>query len=754
MPALTVRLALFVLLLALSGLALRDLHISTELNALLGAEYADPALRRASEGPGSRVLLLGIGGGERDQRLQASRALAEALHADPRFTEVRNGLDLATLPMDGPLQRYRYLLRPPGELSAEALNEALGQRLLELSAGLELYPPERLREDPSLALVGFLEDLRPAQGPHTVRGQWLSRDGKLALLTARLAPAGEPLLAGELDTVLREHFHASRPRTAALHLISAGAPVIGARSASLIRAEVQSLSLWATAGLILLLALAYRSPRLMLLSTLPLASGILVAAATVSLLFGQIHGITLAFGITLLGVALDYPLHLFSHLDAGRRHTAGIWPTLGLSLLTTVLGYSALALTDFAGLAQLGVFAVAGLLTAAALTRFLLPALSAGLTVAPPRRLPGGGPAPALAGALLGTVALLAGLWLWLHPTPWNDDLGALNPAPPESVREDQRLREALGVPELSHLLIAEADSAEAALQAAERGADTLEALRDEGALGDYESPSRYLPSARTQRRRQQALPGMDTLRQSLATASAGTPFEAMDFTPFLEQVAASRQLPPLQVAQLQGTPLAARLDNLLLEEHGRWLALLPLQGVTAPAAIHRAFAATPELRYLNLRAQGSTVLAQLREATWGRLGLGGATILLCLLIGLRGVRAVAETAAPVAVALLATAALMLASAPGLTLFHLVSLLVVAGIGLDYALFFRRPEADPEQQRRTLHGLLTCVASSTLAFGLLGTTEIPVLQFIGRTVAVGVVLSFLFAWLLHGRRRL
>ena len=75
--------------------------------------------------------------------------------------------------------------------------------------------------------------------------------------------------------------------------------------------------------------------------------------AVTALLFGEVHGLTLAFGVTLLGVTIDYPIHLFSHLhpgelpvDAMRR----IWKTLRLGAITTCIGYLALVSTDFTGL--------------------------------------------------------------------------------------------------------------------------------------------------------------------------------------------------------------------------------------------------------------------------------------------------------------------------------------------------------------------------------------------------------------------
>jgi predicted exporter len=68
----------------------------------------------------------------------------------------------------------------------------------------------------------------------------------------------------------------------------------------------------------------------------------------------------------------------------------------------------------------------------------------------------------------------------------------------------------------------------------------------------------------------------------------------------------------------------------------------------------------------------------------------------------------------------------------------------VTGLGLDYALFLSRSESELER-RATDRAVLACAVSTTLAFGLLAASSIPVLKFLGLTVAAGSFLSFLLA---------
>jgi predicted exporter len=74
--------------------------------------------------------------------------------------------------------------------------------------------------------------------------------------------------------------------------------------------------------------------------------------------------------------------------------------------------------------------------------------------------------------------------------------------------------------------------------------------------------------------------------------------------------------------------------------------------------------------------------------------------------------------------------------------------LLVFGIGIDYGLFFSRQEPDVRMRQRTLHALSVCALSTVSVFAILSLSAVPVLQDIGITVWLGVLLSFVFALLL------
>ena len=85
------------------------------------------------------------------------------------------------------------------------------------------------------------------------------------------------------------------------------------------------------------------------------------------------------------------------------------------------------------------------------------------------------------------------------------------------------------------------------------------------------------------------------------------------------------------------------------------------------------------------------------------------------------------------------------------SLFHLASLLLVVGIGLDYGLFLNHHNGSAEERHRTVQALIMCSVTTILVFGMLAFSEFPVLRSIGSTVAMGSLLSLLFAAMAVGK---
>ncbi len=723
----------------------------------------------------SRMLLIGIEGGEPAERARLSKTLAASLRADPRFVLVANG-EAAALAKDRQLLfEQRYLLSPavtPERFTVAGLRQAVQATLDQLASPAGMLIERLVPRDPTGELITLVTGALGGRGPHSTMGVWTSTDGQRALLLVYTRATGVDL-DGQAASIaaVQAAFAAARaelPEAAASRLLVSGPSVFAVEARGTIHRQSVALALAGLTLIVALLLFMFRSPVGLVLSLVPVLSGAAAAAAVVGLVFGELQGVTLGFGTTLIGEAVDYSIYLLVQSSGGagpgqgERHRAWLqrfWPTIRLGVLTSLIGFGALLFSSFPGLAQIGVFSITGLTVAALVTRFVLPALL-------PARLP----LRDLAGLghrVEAWLPALRRLRLWLilpvlaavlalalvQRGLWSQELAALSPVPEAARMLDGELRADLGAPDTRYLVLVEGATPEAALQAAERAAGKLQPLVDRGVLAGFDTPSRYLPSAQTQAARQAALPPPAELRARLAAALEGMPLRPAKLEPFIADVQAAQAAKPVTLADLAGSSFAVAVEALLLRQDDRWAGLLPLRSPSqGPEALQidvaavRAALADSDARLIDFKAETDQLYQDyLGQAIWLSLA-GVAAILLLLSLALRSVlRAVRVVAPLAAVVLVVTAGLTLAGVT-LNLLHLVGMLLIVAVGSNYALFFERGTA--RAGPRLLASLLLANATTVLSFGMLAFSSIPVLNAIGASVAPGALLALLFAAIL------
>jgi predicted exporter len=733
--------------------------VSTDLTQFMPTGSTDKQQLVAQllrEGPSSRTLLIGLKGASATDLARLSRLLAEQLDDSGLFTQVRNGGVSSSGNGMELLFRYRYLLDPSIDeesFSASALHAELRKRLAELSGPLGVLDRTSLITDPTTSMRNILLSWNTQDSPRMQDGVWFSQDGQEALLLAVTHASGYDAEAQQAAISAIEHAFEEPPfRTGAILEIS-GSPVFAKSARDSIRGDIQMLSTAGGVLIMLILLFAFRSPRLVLLSVLPLLTALVMGSAITSMMFGGLHGITLAFGITMLGVAIDYPVHLFSHLSrsgTAAKAIRNIWPTLRLGVITTCIGYLAFARRDFQGLAQLGVFATSGLLSAAIVTRWLLPSL----INTPPAHAPWQMHVPQmpnlsrpLAGiVVLGTMVGLVAIYS-LSPPAWENELSELSPISSESRAQEARLRRALGAADVSQLIVLRSNDLDQALEHSEQVAQRLLQAVSEGRLSGFDYAARYLPSAGTQRQRQAFLPDEISIRNNLDEALQGLPFKTNTFDPFLRDLAASRQFLPLTLDEIRGSPIEARIAPLLFHDNGHWNAIISLKGISDASSFQAWWEeqSIGSAQYIDLKNVSTSMLIDFRDSALEYVLLGVAGIWLTLVLGLRSLRRASLILLPILIATTLSAAVLGVIGERLSLFHLIALLLVTGIGIDYSLFFQRATTSDRDHRTDLQAVLICALSSLAVFGILAFSPTPVLKAIGLTVTIGIPLSFLLA---------
>jgi predicted exporter len=771
----------------------------TDLSAFLPAKPT-PAQQllvdQVRDGPASRLILIAIEGANAATRAQLSRNLAAALRRDPRFARVDNGEPVTEQVDREFLFKHRYLLSDAvsaERFTAQGLHGAIADTIDDLASPTGLLFKALLPRDPTGELLHVIDQLSSSAAPETRDGIWVSPAGTRALAVAQTTALGSDSDAQEQAVAaIRAAFAAAvkerslpsaalagaAPNAALLKLSGPSVFAVAAR-AKIERAALR-LSLISSVLVVILLLAVYRSLPALGLGLLPVASGALIGIAAVALGFSAVHGLTLGFGITLIGESVDYSIYFFiqsRHLleNAGQDSwQKRWWPTVRLGMLTSVCGFASLLPSGFPGLQQLGLYSIIGLITAALVTRFVLPALlprdfavhdvtpigtAIAAVLAPVARLRRG---VVTAAALL--LALLALLVLVLrHDSLWNRQLSALSPVSIEEQNFDAELRAELGAADVRDLIVVSGPDLESILHDAELASRSLQPLLDAKVIGSIDSPANFLPSMAAQEARRDSLPNATQLRANVRQASAGLAVSYERLQPFLEDVEATRHGALLSARDLRGTSLNTGFESMILHQRQRWNALLPLHAAQAGQEIDlpRIVAALQQAhldsaRVLDLKRESDSLYADyLSEAI--HLSLAGfAAVAVLLLVTLRSPRRVMLVLSPLILSVLVVAAGLALCAVQLTILHLVGMLLIVAVGSNYALFFDRQRHSEDRgahgsQPLTLASLAIANASTVIGFGLLSFSGVPVLMALGCSVAPGAFLALVFSALLAPR---
>lgn len=751
--------------------------VTTDLYAFL-PEAEDRELgaisRRIAESELSRTMVLVVTGRDEAQAVRASRAFEAALRTDPGIAR-----ELAYLeggPPEGVEEAMWRLYAPRrlgllassaeaarARLSEEGLENAAARLVDELAGPMSPLVGRVAPEDPFLVLPDFFARLqRSGASDLGVRdGRFLTEDGAAVLFLGTKRSAFDADAQAPFLDALRRRFEAVNAREGgALRLEQSGLARFATRAAAAIRGDIErvgSLSLLIVGAM---LVLVFRSLRLVALASIPVGAGVLAGSAAVLLFFGRIHGITVAFGASLIGVSVDYVIHVYCHRaivpeeSDGRGSFGAIGRTLFTGATTTITGFMSLAPSTLSGLREVACFSVTGMLAAFLATRYIVPPLMPATfaEVAVRARI------VAALGAIMGALrarrrmlfvfplAALVFIAAVLPGARWNDDFASFGRLDPEIAAEDARVRARVAHVEMMRFVVTTGRDEDEALHASERAHAALLEAEAAGELAAHRSVSLLLPSARTQRAVANVVYGDRGLRDRMARVFGAHGFTPLAFEPFFRTVAAPRPA-PLSYTDLARSKLAplVRSFRIPLDDGVGFVTLL--EGVRRPGAIAARLRSLPRTIFLRQADLFSDAQRLYQERTLMQLGFGVLAVLLVLYAHYRSARSTLAVLAPSLLSVGVTVCVLTLTGRGIDLVTLTALLFVVSMGDDYGVFLVDAlDADDDRgMQAALLGVLLACVSTLVGFGLLAFSEHPVLSALGITAASGIASSLVLS---------
>jgi predicted exporter len=749
-------LILLLAVLALAGWQWRDgAPLSANLMELVPGTSPDPlellAEQRMQE-PLNREMLVLVGHSDRQQAIELAKKLGEQWQASGLFEKVQWNLQADLPALRTQLLQGRLAMLPAADRAQliqdpQAFIQQRVQSLFDPFTGFSLVPSQ----DDWLGLTGRIQNGMPKHGsvqPDIGSGALIAdADGKSwVLLRARTQGNAFDM---QLPLHVADLLGAARQQAAQVNgqLLAASGLLYAADGQRQASREITWVGGGATAGILLLLLLAFRRWKV-LLAFVPVLVGMLFGAVACVAFFGHMHVMTLVLGSSLIGVAVDYPLHYLS-----KSWTLKPWrswpavrltlPGLSLSLATSCIGYLALAWTPFPALTQIAVFSAAGLVGAYLTAVCLLPALLNN-TELRPAQWP-----LALAERMLGwretllkrigTPILLTLLLLFCAAGLWQlttkNDIRQWVSAPAALTDEARTIARITGFQPTSQFFLVRGKDQQQLLEREAALTQRLDQLVGLEELQGYLSLNQLVASAADQTAVRDALGELANHWQPLV--EVGVPPAALQ-----AELTQLQALQPLDIAAVLAGPLGEPWRTLWLGDTEDGVAgLVSLQGLNDPALLRLQAQDLPGVQLVDRLGQLNSVFAatQISAAELKLLSCVLIVLLLVVPFGFGG--ALRIVALPLLAALCSLASLGWLGQP-LTLFSLFGLLLVTAISVDYAILMREQIGGAAV---SLLGTLLAAVTTWLSFGLLAVSGTPAISNFGLSVSLGLAFSFMLA---------
>ena len=738
------------------------------------------ASKRLTENFGDSFIFM-FASPNRDEAIKANQYAMQLIRDNP-FAQLADNQQVVTQRLDyfQQLKKYRFHLLSESQqqlLSSDETQTLLQQAWQALYSPTNLANIANLTEDPLNLFNSYINNSHssPINIEATASGLLVSSEAEptivFGLINGRVVPGAYSLEAqDQIMAMVQQLEQRISTKHVDTQLYKAGAVFHGATAAAAAKKEISLIAGGSCIGILFIFLISFRSLRPLFFSLTSIAYGSLCALIFCQLIFKEIHLLTLVFGASLIGVAIDYALHYLtratsinlSNSEQRQQLLRHMLPSLSMGLVTSLIGYSSLFQAPLPGLQQMALFSIVGLISAWLFVVSIFPLLSfshnnkksLALTklAALPQYLWQKISVKSTAYSL--TLITITALLVINFQAVTTNDIRLLHTPNPELLAEQTRIDTLLPSHASNQFFLITQSTEQEVLLSAKQFKATLQQLVTQGAISRYHLISDVLPASDTQQANKHLL------EQSLYRAG-GDADQFMTTAGFDKTAIENfhRSLNNTNKTLLPDEWLAiAPAEQQLLwlgELENQFTSIVLLQGVSDLSQLQQAAVNHPSIRFVDTVAGISNTLDSKRQSASQMLVLAYIAILILLLLRYRQAQAIGLLCIPLLSSLL-TLALLSSVGVAISLFHIFALFLVLGLGMDYSIFlyesYRHDSSNPLSGDDTQHCQLAIVLSvitSGLSFGLLALSSTAMISAFGITVLLGSLLNWLLVPLIR-----
>lgn len=533
-----------------------------------------------------------------------------------------------------------------------------------------------------------------------------------------------------------------------------GATLVAVANARQIKKDIQFTVGIALTLLLFILIIFYRKLALPLILFTPTLIGGLLSVAILYLIRTKVSAISLGIGSVLLGVTLDYSLHILTHIRNGNsieRLYKDVAPAILMSALTTASAFLCLLFIQSQALQDLGIFAAISVLGASVFALLFIPQV-----YWPSEKINRSTFLDRFSshefhknkrGILLISILILISFFTY-SKVVFDKDISKLNYEPQDLIAARQRLDALMHIESKSIYLTAFGDKLENILATNDNMDATLEMLKKDGKIIDYSGIGGLINSQESQRNKIAlwkqfwSSQKISSVQNRLVHSGNELGFKPETFRAFYALL--NSEFKPLKVQDFKSLNTIPIEDYITSgDDFSTITSLIKIDSSQVPL-INKTFENVPNTVLIDRQGVNETFLGNLKNDFNRLIGYSVLAVLFILLLYYRSFSLTLVTAFPIFLTWFVTVGVMGLLNIHFNIFNIIVCTFIFGLGVDYGIFMTNGLSNElKTGERTLPthrtSIILSVITTILGVGVLIFAKHPALHSISAVSLIGIL---------------
>ena len=569
-----------------------------------------------------------------------------------------------------------------------------------------------------------------------------------------------------VDNLYQLQKHLNNSFNSRVRLSYFGGPLIAVANAEQIKSDIKYTVSIALSVLLLLFIFFYRKLTIPIILFIPTLFGALLAISFLSFIRTEISAISLGIGAVLLGVTLDYSLHILTHLRNNETIESlykNISKPILMSSLTTALAFLCLLFIQSQALQDLGIFAAISVFGASVCALIFIP------LVYKPKRIIHINKITLIdrlsdykfdkSKGLIGLVStLLIVSFFTFSKVPFNNDLSKLNYTSPELKIAEIELDSLLNLSSKSLYVIAFGETPESVLKSNDFIYNKLLKFKEDSLILDFNSISALVSSQNTQKRKIDnwnnfwTIDKKATVKKHLIESGAKIGFKHSTFDTFYSLL--DKKFNNIELNDYSKITSIPIDDFISLNDNFVSISSIVIVADHQIALLQETFNTQQDIVVIDRKAINEDLLGNLKNDFHNLIIYSLVVILIILLLFYRNLKLTLVTIIPILITWFLTLGLMGLFKLEFNIFSIIISTFIFGLGIDYSIFMTAGLQSQTKNKITTiatfrASIILSVISTILGVGVLLFAKHPALHSLALISIIGITSAMFISFIIQ-----